>query len=81
VFDHASNYKGAFLKKALVLITVAISVAGSGCTAQQAYYAGQTWQRNECSKIADSTERERCMGSTNTSYETYKRQTEDSRKP
>ena len=49
----------------------------SACTAEQAYYAGQTWQQNECNKIADSYERERCLGRTGDSYESYRRQTEE----
>ena len=62
-------------------IGVAAALAASGCTSQQAYYSGQAWQRNECNKIAEDGERERCMSRTNTPYEDYKRQTEDGRKP
>lgn len=47
-----------------------------GCSSQQAYGAGQAWQRTECNKINDSQERSRCLSSTNTSYDDYKRQAE-----
>ena len=57
-----------------------VLVAASGCTSQQFYHSGQVWQRNECNKITDHSEREHCMSKTNTSHEDYKRQTEDSKK-
>jgi hypothetical protein len=66
--------------KTLRFFAVAISLAASGCTSQQAYYSAQAWQRNECGKIADQGEYQRCMNKTNTSYEDYKHQTEGSRK-
>ncbi|MDE2372290.1 MAG: hypothetical protein KGN16_25195 [Burkholderiales bacterium] len=47
-----------------------------GCSSQQAYGAGQAWQRLECNKIMDAQERSRCMASASTSYEEYKRQAE-----
>ena len=28
------------------------------CTAQQRYYSAQSWQRNECEKLIEKTERE-----------------------
>jgi hypothetical protein len=56
-----------------------IALAASGCTPRLAYHSGQAWQRNECNKIIDVTERERCMSDANTSYEDYKRDTEGGR--
>jgi hypothetical protein len=49
------------------------------CSTQQLYGAGQAWQRQECNKIQDVQERNRCMASTQTSYEDYKRQSEITR--
>lgn len=63
-------------KLALVLLLVG---AGQGCSTQQAYSAGQAWQRQECNKIQDAQDRSRCMDSTQTSYEDYKRQSEAAR--
>jgi hypothetical protein len=57
--------------------TVILAFLISACSAEQAYYAGQTWQQNECNKIPDSHERERCLGRAGGSYESYKRQTEE----
>jgi hypothetical protein len=51
----------------------------AACSTQQVYGAGQAWQKAECSRIVDAQERSRCMASTNTSYEEYKRQQEAAR--
>ncbi len=48
----------------------------AACSTQQAYGIGQAWQRNECVRIVDAQERSRCLASTSTSYEDYKRQSE-----
>jgi len=34
----------------------------------------QGWQRNACSRVVDSIERERCVTSTTTTYDDYRRQ-------
>ena len=44
------------------------------CSSQQMYGSGQAWQKNQCSKIIDAQERSRCMASTSTSYDEYRRQ-------
>jgi hypothetical protein len=36
------------------------------CTAEQAYGTGQLWQQNQCSRIPDKAEFDRCMSKTNT---------------
>jgi predicted small secreted protein len=53
----------------------------AGCTSQQAYGVGQAWQRNECYKINDAQERGRCLASSSTSYEQYKREAEAVKNP
>jgi hypothetical protein len=73
------NTEGNAVKRALV--TVVVLLVASGCTTQQAYYSTQTWQRNECNKLIDQNERDRCIGRTSLTFEDYKRQTEDGRKP
>ena len=50
--------------------------AASGCTTRQMYATGQEWQRNQCNRIIDNVERNRCLEQVNTSYENYKRQNE-----
>ncbi|MBP6058872.1 MAG: hypothetical protein KA524_10755 [Nitrosomonas sp.] len=56
-----------------ILLTVAIT-SQSGCSTQQLYNTGQSWQRNECNRLMDQQERDRCLSSTSTSYEAYKKQ-------
>ena len=73
------NTEGNAVKRALV--TVVVLLVASGCTTRQAYYSTQTWQRNECNKLIDQNERDRCIGRTSLTFEDYKRQTEDGRKP
>ena len=60
----------------LLLIVLAAAAGLPACSSQQLYGVGQEWQKNECNKIIDMPERNRCMGSTKTSYEDYKRQSE-----
>ncbi|PQJ96853.1 hypothetical protein CXB77_05410 (plasmid) [Chromatium okenii] len=50
-----------------------------GCSSQQLYNTGQAWQQNECNKIIDTQEQNRCMASSNTSYEDYKRQIQETK--
>ncbi|MCG7757496.1 MAG: hypothetical protein LZF63_12660 [Nitrosomonas sp.] len=60
----------------LAIAAAAAVVTVTGCTAQQLYSTGQSWQRNECSKIMDQQERARCLSSTSASYEAYKKQSD-----
>jgi hypothetical protein len=61
----------------VVFSAVAVSaLALPGCTSEQLYATGQGWQRNECNKLIDGQERQRCLNQANTSYETYERQRE-----
>ena len=48
----------------------------SACTAEQVYLSAQGWQRNQCNKLPDKAESDRCLSNANTAYESYKRQTE-----
>jgi hypothetical protein len=52
----------------------------SACTAEQVYLAGQGYQRNQCNGLPDKADYDRCMSRTNTPYDSYKRQTEPTRK-
>ncbi len=55
-----------------ILMLMAMSLAG--CTAEQAYGAGQAWQRNQCSRLPDKADFDRCMKKTDTTYDSYKGQ-------
>jgi hypothetical protein len=57
-------------------MAVTATLGLSSCSSQQLYGAGQEWQKNECNKIIDTQERNRCMSSTRTSYDDYKRQSD-----
>ena len=57
------------------IATAALAVA-TGCTTQQLYSTGQSWQRNQCTRLVDQQERERCLANAGASYETYKKQSD-----
>lgn len=59
---------------AAALLLTALAFTLTACSSQQVYGVGQAWQRNECFKIADQQERSRCLSSSSTSYEQYKRE-------
>ena len=58
-----------------ILIWIVGALGTSGCTREQAYGAGQAWQRQECIRIPDKTQYERCMRDADMSYDTYRRET------
>ncbi len=58
-----------------IAVTVTIVIA-TGCTTQQLYSTGQSWQRNQCTRLVDQQERERCLANAGASYETYKKQSD-----
>jgi hypothetical protein len=60
----------------LILITLVLtcSAASSGCTSQQGYASAQSWQRSECNKLLDQSERDRCMANASMPYDDYKRE-------
>lgn len=63
-----------------MLAVALVALCLSACTTEQAYNAAQGWQQNQCNKIPDKTEFDRCMNRASTSYESYKRQTEPEQK-
>lgn len=42
-----------------------------GCTVQQLYAGGQSWQRNECFRLVDSIQRNQCLSRTWMPYDQY----------
>ena len=69
------------LRVLLVPVLIFAAIAAVACSSQQLYASGQAQQRNECDKLVDFQERQRCMARANTSYETYQRQTEEAKRP
>ncbi len=45
-----------------------------GCSTQQIYDTGQSWQRNQCSQIIDQSQRAQCLSDTETPYNRYRQQ-------
>jgi hypothetical protein len=57
----------------LLLLASAVIVT-SACSAQQWYASGQAQQRQQCARIVDTAEYQRCMDKTQKSYEDYRRE-------
>jgi len=57
-----------------LLLAAMLSAAAFGCTTQQAYSAGQGWQRNACDRLPDNGERQRCIERANVRYDTYRQE-------
>lgn len=57
-------------------LALLITLLLSACSAQQLYHSGQDWQRNECRKISDASERSRCLQNAATSYDQYQRESQ-----
>lgn len=69
------------MRTILVVLAPIVPLLFAGCSTQQAYDMGQAWKRNECFRINDTQERNRCMASTSTSYEEYQRESKAARNP
>ena len=61
-------------------VVAAIALGSAGCTWQQAYSAGQEWQRNACNRLLEPNERERCVSSSSMSYDDYRRRSDATKK-
>ena len=68
------------LRSRSILAASLVALCLSACTTEQAYNSAQGWQQNQCNKIPDKAEFDRCMSKASTSYESYKRQTEPGQK-
>lgn len=55
--------------------------AFAGCSSQQLYGTGQAMQRNECNKLNDLAERQRCLDAANRSQDSYEREAAAARQP
>ena len=70
-------FKRQYLQGVALLAGVGLAACGlAGCSAQQTYMAGQTWQRNECQRLNDAQARAKCLESANASFDAYQRQLE-----
>ncbi|MFO1396008.1 MAG: hypothetical protein U1F48_03000 [Burkholderiales bacterium] len=62
---------------ARLAILLALTYVAGGCSWQAAYQTAQGWQRNQCYRVPDETQRERCLANTTTSYDAWQRQSKD----
>ena len=65
---------GPVVVRATLLALAAITLLGSGCSARQAYEAGQTWQRNPCLRLADAQDRQRCLERVRMDFDQYQKE-------
>jgi hypothetical protein len=68
------------MKKLFAVLSLLPVLFLASCSAEQAYGSGQAWQRNQCARLPDKAEYDRCMGKTDTSYDSYKRESGSERK-
>jgi hypothetical protein len=64
---------------ALALLVLACMLPG--CSSRAVYQTVQGWQQQECRKLPDAAERQRCLGSTAASYDDYRRAREAAQGP
>ncbi|MDH3210544.1 MAG: hypothetical protein OEL91_09240 [Burkholderiaceae bacterium] len=65
----------------LILVSITIAACGlAGCSSWRAYATGQAWQRNECNKLIDRQERQRCVAEVDATYEEYQRDAEEAQR-
>lgn len=64
---------------ALALLVLACTLPG--CSSRAVYQTVQGWQQQECRKLPDAAERQRCLGSTAASYDDYRRAREAAQGP
>jgi hypothetical protein len=46
------------------------------CSTQQIYHTTQAWQRNQCYKLPDAQERNRCLSNAEDSFDDYQKQSD-----
>ena len=58
---------------AAIVALVLLSASLAACSSRAVYQTVQGWQQQECRKLPDAAERQRCLASTAGSYEDYRR--------
>jgi len=72
------------MRKSVVMLSIVWSVvlwALPGCSSRAVHQTVQGWQQQECRKLPDAAERQRCLGSTAASYDDYRRAREAAQGP
>ena len=60
----------------ILLLTVALATSLCACSSQQMYSSAQSWQKNQCSTIADKAAYDQCISRNDTSYDAYKKESQ-----
>ena len=68
------------MMKLLSLFTVFV-LPLAACSSQELYHVGQGWQKQECQKLADLAERQRCEKSAALSYDRYRAEADAAKNP
>jgi hypothetical protein len=63
----------------LPMFAAVATLALGGCGSRTLYHSVQGWQQQECRKINDHAERQRCLASHARSYDEYSREREAAR--
>jgi uncharacterized membrane protein len=58
---------------------LALGCLAGGCSSEQVYNAAAGWRRNECYKMADLAQRDRCLAEADRPYGAYRAATDASR--
>jgi hypothetical protein len=62
-------------KTASIIMPLLMLASVSACTTEGGYGAAQAWHRNQCNRLPDKAEADRCLGR-DVSYDTYTKQRE-----
>ena len=60
--------------RSLLAVGLALATTLSACSTRAVYQTVQGWQQQECRKLPDAAERQRCLDSTAASFDDYRRQ-------
>ena len=65
----------------ITLLLAASLAMLTACSSRHGYASAQDWKRNQCTKVIDAQERIRCLREADTSYDSYKKKTEELKAP
>jgi hypothetical protein len=68
------------MKTALITLSALAALTMSACSSETLYLSGQSWQRNECNKLVDVQDRQRCIQKVDKPYDAYKQEAEGAKK-
>jgi hypothetical protein len=72
----AAGWRSWDMRRTSLLLCMLAALAVMGCTAEQLYATGRSWQHTECAKVVDPEQRDRCYEDANQPYGTYKRESD-----